>query len=471
MELTETQISGIVEKIISQLEEAPLKVVSNAAQSGDWLCDSIDHAVESAKRSQRVLMQLSLAQRKKIITAMRDAAIGNANRLGEMACEETGFGRAKHKVMKCILAAEKTPGVEDLEAQAYTGDYGLTLIECAPYGVIGSITPSTNPPSSIINNAIGMVAAGNAVVFNPHPAAKKVSIEAMRVLNEAIFDAGGPQALLCAVRNPDIHSARALMAHRDIPLLSITGGEAVVRAAMRTGKKVIAAGPGNPPVIVDETADIAKAGRDIVDGAGFDNDILCIAEKEIFAVERIADKLIEEMCANGAHRLDRPDIDRVLQTVMAEKDGVYAIDKAYVGKNAGYILEKSGVSFTGDPRLIIAEVEMGHPFVMTEMLMPVMPVVRVADVDTAIDYAIQAEQGYHHSAMMHSTDVNNLSRAAKALNTTIFVKNAPSYAGVGFQGEGHTSFTIATPTGEGLTSARSFTRSRRCVMYGTFRIV
>jgi propionaldehyde dehydrogenase len=261
------------------------------------------------------------------------------------------------------------------------------------------------------------------------------------------------------------------MSHRDIKLLSITGGEAVVSVAMKSGKKVIAAGPGNPPVIVDDTAFIPQAAKDIVDGASFDNNVLCVAEKEVFAFEGIAGELMSQMIHCGAHKVSGTDIDKIVNTVLEKRDGKYVINRNFVGRSATHILGQSGVSYVGEPRLIIAEVDKYHPLVTTEMLMPVLPVVRVRNIDEAIEEALRAEQGCQHSAMIHSTNIRNMSAAAYALNTTIFVKNAPSYSGLGFGGEGYATLTIATPTGEGLTSAKSFTRSRRCVLKGDFRIV
>jgi len=415
---------------------------------------------------------MSLERRGKLIEAMRQAAMKNVRYLSELAHNETGYGRVEHKILKNMLAIEKTPGIEDLNAYAATGDYGLTLVERAPFGVIGAITPSTNPTSTIINNSISMIAAGNAVVFNPHPAAKKASAETMRILNEAIVSAGGPPALICTVKEPTLETGKAIMEHKDVPLLVITGGEAVVKVAMKTGKKVIAAGPGNPPVIVDDTAVIPQAAKDIVDGASFDNNVLCIAEKEVFVFKSVADELMARMRENGAFQVSGADIDRIAKTVLDEKEGKYAPKREFVGRDASAILRASGVSFNGDPRLVIAEVPENHPFITTEMLMPVLGVARIDDdIDLAIRLAIKAENGCRHTAMMHSQNVSRLSMAAKALNTTIFVKNAPSYAGLGFNGEGFTSLTIATPTGEGVTSARTFTRLRRCVLYGSFRIV
>ena len=457
--------SAVTAKVTEKLGQA------GSVPEGGWIFDTVDEAVGRAVDAQRRFCKMTLEERAKLIEAMRQAGRDNAQKLAEMAHEETGYGHVEHKVLKNLLAANKTPGIEDLRTQAWSGDYGLTLVEMAPFGVIGSITPSTNPPSTVINNSISMIAAGNAAVFNPHPTAKRVSQEAMRVLNRAIVGAGGPEGLITTVKEPTLETGTALMTHRDVPLLSITGGEPVVRAAMKTGKKVIAAGPGNPPVIVDDTAILKKAAKDIVDGASFDNNVLCVAEKEVFAFDTIADALIAEMARNGAFLVRGDDINRVLAATLVNKDGKYVINRKYVGRDAAVILRDSGVAFSGNPRLVIAEVDPYHPFIMTEMLMPVLGIARVKDIDDAVAHAVRAEQGCWHSALIHSTNIKNMSYAASVLNTTIFVKNAPSYSGLGFNGEGYTTLTIATPTGEGLTAAHSFTRARRCVLYGDFRIV
>lgn len=483
MALSETQIREIVNRTLQELSKdgAPPPQSSDQAPAscsravspnrGEWLCETAEEAIENAKRAQVELVKLSLEHRGRIIAAMRQAALENAEKLAELAHDETTYGSVAHKILKNKLAANKTPGIEALHPAAFSGDDGLTLVETAPFGVIGSITPSTNPTATVINNAISMIAAGNAVVFNPHPGAKNASITAMRLLNEAIVSAGGPSALITCAREPSMETSKVIMGHKDIRILSVTGGEAVVKIAMKSGKKVIAAGPGNPPVIVDDTANIEQAAKDIVDGASFDNNVLCVAEKEVFAFSSVADRLMAEMEKNGAYRVEGEDIKKIVRTVFINNDGKLAANKDFVGRDATFILRQSGVQFTGDPRLIIAEVDKYHPFIMVEMLMPVLGIARVNNIDEAISEAIRAECGCCHSACIHSTNIKNMSAAAKALNTTIFVKNAPSYSGLGFGGEGHATLTIATTTGEGITSAKSFTRERRCVLKGDFRII
>ena len=486
MALTEQQIRQITEDVLRAItaenpqlaaKAAPAMASASSADSaapagytGRWLCDTAEEAIANAKYAQSQLADMTLEKRSELIAAMRKVGIENAEYLARLAHDETGYGRVEDKIAKNLLICRRTPGVEDLSTRCETGDNGMMMIEQAPFGVIGSITPSTNPTSTVINNSISMIAAGNAVVFNPHPAAKKASQEAMRLMSEAIVSAGGPATLITTCKEPTLETGQVIMNHPDIPLLSITGGEAVVKVAMKTGKKVIAAGPGNPPVIVDDTADIPEAARRIVAGASFDNNVLCIAEKEVFVFDNVADRLMSEMERANCVRISGGDIDKVLATTLIQKNGKYVINRKYVGRDAAVILRDSGISVTGDPRLVICEVDRNHPFVMTEMMMPVLAIVRVRDIDEAINEAFRAEQNCKHSAMIHSTNVHNMSRAARKMNTTIFVKNNSSFAGVGFGGEGYTTMTIATPTGEGLTSARSFTRLRRCVLYGDFRI-
>ncbi|MGI6020748.1 MAG: aldehyde dehydrogenase family protein [Lachnospiraceae bacterium] len=433
---------------------------------------SAEDAIEAAKRAQKELVdKFTLEDREKFVSAMRQSCREHAKYLSELAHEETGYGHVKDKIAKHMLVADRTPGTEDLKTIAKTGDRGLMLTEMAPFGVIGSITPSTNPTATVINNAIGMIAAGNAVVYNPHPAAKKCSLTAVKLMNQAIVAAGGPDNLLCAPENPNMETGKIIMTSPVIRLLVVTGGEAVVKAAMNSGKKAICAGPGNPPVVVDETADIKRAAKGIVDGISYENCILCIAEKEILVVDSVADLLIREMVAEGAYCLDAQELQKVCDTVLINKNGKYSPNKKFVGRDASYILKAAGIMTNKDARAVICDVPFEHPLVHTEMLMPVVPVTRVKDVDDAIEKAVIAENNCHHTAMMYSTNVDNLTKMGRAIDTTIFVKNAPSYAGLGFDGEGYTTLSIATPTGEGLTSAKNFTRSRRCVLQDSFRIV
>ncbi len=444
------------------------------AEPGDGLFDTLDAAVKAARAAFLRLSAGTLEERGRIISAIRETMLPAAEELSRLACEETGLGRVEDKILKNRLVTTKTPGIEALRPEAVSGDHGLTLYERAPYGVIGAITPVTNPTSTIICNTIGMVAAGNAVVFNAHPSARSASGQTIRMLNRAIRSAGGPPDLVCAVVRPSIETAKELMGHAGIRLLVVTGGAGVVAEAMQSGKRAICAGPGNPPVVVDETADLEQAARDIVRGASLDNNIICTDEKEVFVVRTAADALLEGMVRHGAYRLSAAELRRVEQVIFTANHGPgrpAVVNKALIGKNAALILAEAGIPADPGTRLAVADVPAEHPLVWTEQMMPVLPVVRVGDAGAAIDLAIRAEKGCGHSAAMHSRNLDNLSRMAREINTTIFVKNGPCSAGLGAGGEGFASFTIASPTGEGMTGPLSFTRERRCVLVDHFRIV
>jgi propionaldehyde dehydrogenase len=444
------------------------------AAEGTGIFDTVEAAVEASKKAACECARLSLEDRRRIIGALRNTVLNNLEMISRLAVEETGMGRVGDKILKNRLAALKTPGIEALTTDALSGDDGLTLTELAPYGVICSIIPSTNPTETVINNGIGMFAAGNSVVFNPHPGAKRVSTRMIELLSKTVEDNGGPRNVFAAVREPTIETATALMYHPDVRLLVVTGAEGVVNAAMKTGKKVIGAGPGNPPAVVDETADIPKAAQDIVNGASMDNNIICTDEKVTVVVESVADELIREMEKAGGYLASANQVRLLESTLYADPPPRQAHTppiRRFIGRDAAVILSEIGVRDPGDPRLVLCDVPTDHPFAWSEMLMPVMPVVRVPDVDTAIRYAKDIEAGRRHTASMHSKNIDKLSEMAYEMNCSIFVKNGPNYAGLGYGGEGHTSFTIASPTGDGLTNARSFTRLRRCTLVGAFRIV
>lgn len=439
--------------------------------SGEGAFATMDDAIAAARLAQIQYRHCTMQDRARFVDGIRTLFLKEEvlQDISRMAVEETGMGNVADKLIKNRVAAQKTPGVEDLATGALSGDGGLTLMEYSAYGVIGSITPTTNPTETIINNSIGMLAAGNTVIFSPHPRSRNVSLHCVALINQRLALLGAPENLVVTVSAPSIDNTNALIQDPRVNMLVATGGPAIVKTVMSSGKKAIGAGAGNPPAVVDETANIEKAARDIINGCSFDNNLPCVAEKEVIVVNEVADYLIHCMKKSGALLLcDKQHIQQLQALVLNDKGT--GPNTAFVGKDARYILQQIGIDAPEEVKVILLETERDHPFVVHELMMPILPVVRVENVDEAIELAIKVEHGNRHTAMMHSTNVEKLTKMARLIQTTIFVKNGPSYAGIGVGGEGHATFTIAGPTGEGLTSARTFARNRRCVMVEALNI-
>ena len=464
METNPEVVAALVKMVLQELTggEAP-------KTECDGLFQTVNDAVEAGLVAQKKLIGMSLERRKDIIASIRNAVLEVNEELSALAVEETHLGRFEDKVRENILCATKTPGVEDIEARALTGDHGLMLLEYAPVGLIGALTPITNPTGTLINNSIGMISAGNAVVFNAHPSARNTSSRMLQVIHRAIVNAGGPPGLVSSVRNPTLETAKEVIENPKINMLVATGGRPIVNIVLRSGKKAIGAGAGNPPVLVDETAQIRKAAKCIASGASINNGIFCTCEKVAIVVQEVADSLIKFMQETGRVYLLTPEeAERVTKLVVTPDRH---INGKYIGRDVQVILRDAGIEIGDEYRLAIFEASADHPLVWLEQMMPVLPVVRVKDVNEGIEFAVKVEQGNRHTAIMHSTHIEHMTAFARAIQTTIFVKNGPSYAGIGLGGEGHTAFTIAGPTGEGLTSARTFTRQRRCTLCESFRII
>lgn len=467
MQINETLIREVVAQVLAEVGRGGSVAGPRlAGRYGLFTC--VDEAVAAARDAFEQLSQRSLEDRKRIIEHIRRIAIDQQVELGTMEMEETKIGRLEHKIEKLKTLGEKTPGVEFLQSQVYSGDHGLAVIEHAPFGVIGAITPVTHSLPTITGNAINMIAAGNTLVVNPHPSGKKVAAEGVRRYNEAIYRDVGIDNLICVIVEPTLESADAIFRHRDIALICVTGGPAVARAALNSGKRAIVAGPGNPPVVVDETADLDRAARCIIQGGAYDNNLLCIAEKEVFVVERVFDQMMAAMERAGAVRLTAPEIDRLTAAaIVSVGEGSDRHDvpaKEYLGQDAALLAKAAGRNVPPQTELVFGETDEHNPFVPVEQMMPFIPFVRCRDVDEAIAKAKYYEHGFRHTAIIHSNNVRNMTKMGRVMDTTLFVKNGPCMASLGLGGEGYISFSIAGPTGEGVTTPLTFTRERRCSM-------
>src|SRR5689334_3297967 len=421
------------------------------------------------------LREKGVATRAKIVELVKTMCEANAREWGRIELEETKIGRLDHKIEK-LQIIKLVPGVEWLHPDALSGDHGITLEEYTPFGVVGAVTPSTHSIPTISGNIVNIVAAGNAVVFNAHPSAAKCAAMAVRAFNEAIYRETGIENIACIIEQPTFESFKAICAHEAVKLLCVTGGPGVVKAAMQTGKRAICAGPGNPPVLVDDTACMKRAAKSIIQGAAYDNNLLCIGEKEVFVLDKVADKLMSELESNGAVRLNASQLERLTKAAFTFKEGHGAgcpepvVNKALIGKDAAVLAKAAGANVPEKTELLFAETNKDHVFVKEEQMMPFIPIVRVRSVEEGIEAAKEAEHNYKHTSIIHSHDVEHMTAMARALDTTLFVKNGPCMAGLGLGGEGYLSYSIATPTGEGVTNPRTFTRVRRCVMVDNLRI-
>ncbi len=480
MGIDEEKIEQIVELVVNRLQEESkegpdLPKTNNVPYTAGAVTDGVfkemQECIQAATIAQKNLVALPLAVREKIIKAIRQEGLTRADEYGRMEYEETSLGKAVDNIKK-NQASCRVLGMEDLVPEVFSGDRGVTIIERTPVGVIASVNPVTNGSPTILFNAIMMLAGGNTVINNPHPKTRIISARVVRDLNKAVITAGGPPNCICCLEEPSVQSAQALMTHPKIKMIAVTGGHGVVAFATQTGKRLIAGGPGNPPVVVDETADLERAARSIVEGASFSHCMACASEKEIFVVESVADQLKDHLKKHGAYEINASQGEDLLKQIFNEikapgEPGVINMD--FIGKSPSFILKSIGLEVGDDVQIVILETDKNHPLVWTEQIMPVLPIVRCRTADEAIDAALAAEQGNGHTMAIHSSCIQNITKMTSRAKCAAFVKNGScGLASVGVAGEGYTSFHIAT-NGEGQTRPRMFTLIRRCVMANDFR--
>lgn len=475
--MDEKLVSAIVDEVVARLKtngvtNTPVSTPVPTSTNTTGVFEDMNDAINATLAAQKQWVETPKRDRESVIAALRQAMHDHAETFARMAQQETGMGRVDDKIVKHHNAADATPGTEDLEGKAWTGDYGLVYEDWAPYGVIAAVTPSTHPIPVLLNSIIIMIAGGNGAVFNVHPAAKKVSAYAMEIFNKTIVENGGPANLVSMVREPTMESINTLFHHPQLPMIAATGGPAVVNVAFQAGKKVIAAGPGNPPVLVDETACLKRTAKRIIEGAAFDNNILCIAEKEVFVVERVFDEFMTTMEEFGAVRLNRTQISQLESQVFSRNDkGHVVTGRDFIGKNANVLARAIGMQLSDEVRLLFGETSFDSLFVQEEQMMPFLPIVRVKDATEGIKLSVKAEHGFKHTAMIYSNNLDVITKFNKAVDTDIVVVNGASLAGNGgYAGEAYFSHTIASPTGEGIATPRDFARIRRLAMYKSLQM-
>ena len=462
----------VVARLRTQMQQPPIS--RNGAMGQDGVFATVDEAVDAAYEAQKKVAAMSLEERGRMIAIIRGICNDRREELGRMEFEETKVGRLDHKILK-LQNMRYVLGVEAMRSDARSDSTGLCIIERAPWGVIGMILPVTHSVPTMVSNAINILAAGNTAVFGPHPSGQKVAQYALQLFNREIHRQCGVSNVITTTREATIEAAGQIFNHPRVSLLCVTGGAAVAQVAIKSGKRVIAGGPGNPPVVVDETADLDRAAKCIIAGAAFDNNLLCIGEKEIFVVASVADAFIDAMRRAGAFQMDSAAIERLTRAAFTFDGGGGCarahVKKDLVGKDAAVLAAAAGARVPVGTELLFGETDENHPFVVEEQMMPFIPVIRVKDVDAAIEASVKAEHGYRHTAIIHTQNLETATRMARAMNTTLFIQNAASPASLGVGGPGYFSHTIATPTGEGVTTPLTFTRERQMVVGNALRII
>ncbi len=476
MNINENTISKIVAEVVQQLggtANPPAPTRSYVGRFGQFT--DLEDAVQAARDAYEQLEKKTIAERRLAIDAIRNVSNQNAVELGTLEMQETKIGRLDHKIEKQAGVGRVTPGVEFLKSECWSGDYGLTVIEHAPYGVIAAVSPVTHSLPTITCNAINMISAGNTIVFSPHPGGKKIASLGVKMFNQAIYEAIGIDNLMTILTEPKVEYVEKLFAHPLVNLINVTGGPAVGRVALRQQKRAVVSGPGNPPVVVDETADLDRAAKSIIYGASYDNNLLCLAEKEVFVVNQVFDKMMNAMESAGAYRLSPDQVaaftEKAIAYVGEGADRHPVPSRDFLGKSPRHMGQLMGWNIPENVELFYGETDETNPFVPVEQMLPFLPFVRARDVDDAIRLAVKYEHGFHHTGIMHSMNVENLTKMGKALDTTIFVKNGASVAGLGNGGEGYASYSIAGCTGEGITNPLVYTRSRRCTLVDALHIL
>jgi len=493
--LNENLIRDVVTEVLSRLSGATIAAAAPAAAPAKHDCgcggkgangtpglrgkygvfSDANEACAAAHEAYLQLQKGGIAARAKIVEIVKNMADANSEAWGRLELEETKIGRLDHKIEK-LKIIRLVPGVEWLRPDARSGDHGIMLEEYTPFGVVGAVTPSTHSIPTLSGNIVNIIAAGNAVVFNPHPSAARCAAVAVRAYNEAIFRETGIENVATIIERPSMDSFAAMCKHEAVRILLVTGGPGVVKAAMLTGKRAICAGPGNPPVYVDDTACLKRAAKAIIQGASYDNNLLCIGEKEVFSLDKITDGLMAQMELNGAVRLNSSQLDALTKAAFTITPGQgggcshAAVNKDFIGKDPSVLAKAAGINIPAGTQLLFAETDAQHPFVVEEQMMPFLPITRVRNLEEGVARSLEAEHGYKHTSIIHSNDLDALTTMGRALDTTLFIKNGPCMAGLGLGGEGYLSFSIATPTGEGVSNPRTFTRVRRCVMVDNLRI-
>lgn len=415
----------------------------------------LDRARWAATRMQK----LDRAAVMRVCDAVAKAGHARAQEFAEAAVRETGMGVVAHKLQKnqaCSTGIWDLYKGEDFIAPRIQADRKIVELP-RPAGVIFALVPVTNPVATVYFKTLLALMTRNAIILSPHPQARGVCSDAARVLAEAAKAAGAPDGVVQVIEAPTIPLIETLMGDDRIDLIVATGGPAVVKAAYRSGNPAIGVGPGNAPVVVDDSADLKAAAKRIVSSKSFDNSILCTNESTVLAFASIADRLLDAMKAEGAH-LCTPDQVAKLRALLFTDTG---FNTQMIGKDAEVIARAAGFSAPG-AKILLTPVDMVQPEekLVREKLAPVLAFARVAGIDQAISAArsMMRKAGQGHSAVIHSKrEANILAFAAAVPALRVGVNVGASLGASGFETHLGPSMTIGTGFAGGSSLGENLT--------------
>ena len=403
--------------------------------------------LERARWAARAFASYDRASVLRIVEAVTRVAEDRAEHYAEWAVRETGYGVVADKVVKNRLCSRGIfDTYRDHDYVSPVIDEGRKIVEVPrPAGVVLALTPSTNPVSTVYFKIILALLTRNAVVLSPHPYAKECCSDAARVLAEAAVLAGAPDGVIQWVEEPSIPLIDALMTDSRTDVILATGGVAVVRAAYSSGNPAIGVGPGNVPVLVDATADLARAAKKLVDSKAFDNSVLCTNESVLVVEEAVAERFLREASRHGGHLLAPDERDRVRDTVFPGG----RFDISLVGKDAATIADRAGVRIPPRTRVLIAPFDLAvkEEPLAHEKLCPVLGLTRVPNARRGIRtaQALLRIGGAGHSAVIHSNDARIVMEYAAAVDVLrVTVNEGGSIGSAGFATNLAPSMTIGT---------------------------
>jgi len=389
--------------------------------------------IEKAKQAQQELSCKSQAEVDLIVKSIAKAGVRNAQRLAKMAQEETGFGIVADKTIKNIFASrgvyERIKTMRTIGEISRDEDAKIYSI-AVPMGVIAGLIPSTNPTSTTLYKAEIAIKAGNAIVFSPHPNAQKSILETVKVIRQAVSEAGGNENLVSCITIPTMQSTEVLMRHPDTSLILATGGAGMVRTAYSSGTPAIGVGPGNGPAYIERTADVQKAVKMILDSKTFDNGTICASEQSVITDTDMKDTVKSEMERQGAYFLTQEQSAQLSKFIL-RADGT--MNPMIVGRSVQVIADLAGLQIPETARVIVAEengVGRGHPY-SNEKLAPILAFYTEDNYEKVCERCreILHYEGAGHTFSIHTNDQQMVDYFSKRIPASRILVNTPSALG------------------------------------------